>query len=503
MDPRQVGKYQILEQLGAGGMGTVYKALDPALGRTVALKLLSPGLQRDPAARERFLREARSAGGLQHPNIVVVHDLGEQAGELYIAMELLAGDTLTARLERRGPFPVPEALDVMTQIANALHYAHERGVIHRDVKPQNILVTNEGVAKLVDFGIARAGDQRLTRTGQVVGTVFYMSPEQINGKPLDGRSDQFSAAVVLYELLTGKVPFEGESTGATMMKIISEPMPPLGTSAPLAPPELETIIGTALAKDPAARFPTAAAFAKALDAIRRQSPTGAYAAAAATSAETAAYPHTPTSHERLAATVRSPSPVELPALPPTPSESPARKQRPWSAYLLAAALVIAVGLIALYSWSSSAAPRPVPPTPTRTPTPAPIPPPAERAPDVNGTYDLFQDGQMVGEMTIFDQTGSEFSVRAKTWRAEGHIRGREGYYDWRFFAGDMTDETGRTTFTVQPDGSLAGHVQGDKSPVQWKYLAKPRKKAPAAEKRDQQPVKPLSDSDRFEEVMSR
>jgi serine/threonine protein kinase len=267
---QRVGKYEIIEVLGRGGMGVVYKAVDPAIGRTVALKVLLPGDSQSGEMRERFLREARAAGGLQHPNIVVIHDLGEDAGNLYIAMEYLEGRTLADLIGSSGArSDAWAALDVMAQVARGLHYAHQRNIVHRDIKPGNILVTADGVAKILDFGIARAGDQRMTKTGEVMGTIFYMSPEQINGQQLDGRSDIFSAGIVLYELLTGEVPFEAESTGATMMRILTAPTPSLSTRAPLSPPALDAIVGRALGKKPEDRYATAAEFANALtDAMK-------------------------------------------------------------------------------------------------------------------------------------------------------------------------------------------------------------------------------------------
>ena len=268
---QRVGKFEIVEELGRGGMGVVYKAVDPGIERTVALKVLPPSHTQDAELRERFLREARAAGRLQHPNIVVIHEIGEDQGNLYIAMEYLEGETLAERIAReRGRGDVASALEVMAQVGRGLNYAHERGVVHRDIKPANILVTREGTAKILDFGIARAGDKRMTKTGQVMGTIYYMSPEQINGQQLDGRSDIFSAGIVLYELLTGDVPFDEESTGATMMKILTAPAPPLGERAPMSPPVLEEIVARALAKQPAERYPNAAEFAAALEAAKAQ-----------------------------------------------------------------------------------------------------------------------------------------------------------------------------------------------------------------------------------------
>jgi serine/threonine-protein kinase len=194
----RVGKFEIVEELGRGGMGVVYKAIDPGIGRTVALKVLPPAGTQSPELRERFLREARAAGRLQHPNIVVIHEIGEDHGNLFIAMEYLEGETLAQRISReQGKPQVGDVLDIMAQVARGLSYAHERGVVHRDIKPANILVTMDGTAKILDFGIARAGDQRMTKTRPVMATIFYMSPEQINGQKIDGRSDLFSAGIVL------------------------------------------------------------------------------------------------------------------------------------------------------------------------------------------------------------------------------------------------------------------------------------------------------------------
>jgi len=268
--PEKLGKYEILEVLGRGGMGVVYRAIDPGIGRTVALKVLPPGETQSAELRERFLREARAAGRLQHSNIVVIHDLGEENGNLYIAMEYLEGRTLADALGAQGGRMEPaQALAVIAQVARGLHYAHERGVVHRDIKPGNILLTSEGTAKILDFGIAHAGDQRMTRTGQIMGTVFYMSPEQINGQPLDGRSDVFSAGIVLYELLTGTVPFEADSTGATMMRILTAPTPSLAARVPLSPPVLDEVLARALAKKPEDRYESAAEFARALEAAKK------------------------------------------------------------------------------------------------------------------------------------------------------------------------------------------------------------------------------------------
>ncbi len=257
----KIGKYEVLEVLGKGGMGVVYKATDPHIGRRVAIKMMTGGFAQDPELLKRFYREAQSTGALQHPNFVIVHDLGEQGGNPYLVMEFLEGEPLSEIIATRRKLPLAQKLEYILQALDALNYAHQRGVIHRDIKPANLMVLRDGSVKIVDFGIARLGDQRLTRTGQVMGTITYMSPEQINAQVVDGRTDIFSTGVMLYELLTYALPFEGRDTAATMLKIISEPPPPLQTFLAVSPPELEEILHKALAKDREERYATAEDFA--------------------------------------------------------------------------------------------------------------------------------------------------------------------------------------------------------------------------------------------------
>jgi serine/threonine-protein kinase len=266
------GRYRAVKRLGAGGMAEVWCAEDSVLGRRVALKLLSSHLAEDPEFRERFRREARAAAGLAHPNIVGIFDFGEWDGTPYIAMELVDGRTLKDVIRQRGPLPPATAIAVMEQILRALGYAHKRGIVHRDVKPQNVIVDEEGRAKVADFGIARAGASQMTETGTIVGTVQYISPEQAEARPVDARSDLYSAGVVLYELLTGQVPFEGESVVSIAIRQINErPVPP-GQLEPAIPPGLEAVVMRALEKDPARRFQTADEFIAALRAPARTPP---------------------------------------------------------------------------------------------------------------------------------------------------------------------------------------------------------------------------------------
>jgi serine/threonine-protein kinase len=259
--PTKIGKYEVVEVLGQGGMGVVYKATDNAIGRLVAIKMMTGGFAENAGLRKRFYREAQSTGTLQHPNIVIVHDLGEQEGSPYLVMEFLEGEPLSEIIATRRKLSLAQKLDYIIQGLAGLNYAHLKGIVHRDIKPANLMVMGDGAVKIVDFGIARLGDQKLTNTGQVMGTITYMSPEQINAQTVDGRTDIFSTGVMLYELLTYALPFEGKDTTATMLKILSEPPPPLETYLPGFPAELEGILHKALAKEREERYATAEDFA--------------------------------------------------------------------------------------------------------------------------------------------------------------------------------------------------------------------------------------------------
>jgi hypothetical protein len=259
--PTKIGKYEVAGVIGRGGMGVVYKAVDPQIGRFVAIKMITSGFSGDQDLLRRFYREAHSTGSLQNPNIVTVFDLGEQDGNPYLVMEYLEGISLESILSSRRPLSLIAKLKIILDVCHGLSYAHQRGVIHRDIKPANIMVSNDGTVKIVDFGIAHIGDKRMTRTGQVVGSLSFMSPEQLEGKTIDARTDIFSTGVVLYELITNNLPFEGESTAATLMKIIHEPPPPLKNFLTSYPPELETIIMRSLAKNREERYSSADDFA--------------------------------------------------------------------------------------------------------------------------------------------------------------------------------------------------------------------------------------------------
>ena len=263
------GRYRVLSRLGAGGMAEVWSAEDSQLGRRVALKLLASRFADDPDFRERFRREAAAAAAMQHPNIVSIYDRGEWDGTSYIAMELVNGPTLKRLIQQRGPAGPGSATDLTIEILKALRYAHKRGIVHRDIKPQNVLLDEEGHAKVADFGIARAEASDMTDEGAMLGTVQYVSPEQAQGRPVSPRSDLYSVGVVLYELLTGQVPFDGEAPVSIALKQVSEPPVPPSQLEPSVPPALEAVVMRALEKDPAYRFADADEFIGALENARR------------------------------------------------------------------------------------------------------------------------------------------------------------------------------------------------------------------------------------------
>jgi tRNA A-37 threonylcarbamoyl transferase component Bud32 len=262
------GRYGLEEVVGHGGMSTVYKAHDTLLERNVALKILHQQYNEDEDFVERFKREARSVAQLQHPNIVTVIDRGEEDGRQYIVFEYIDGENLKELVVRKGRLDVREALEIALKIARGLGFAHDHGLVHRDVKPQNVLLNGDGGAKVTDFGIARSldVDRGVTQTGTVLGTSNYIAPEQASGQPVDAHTDVYSLGVVLYEMLTGELPFPGEHFVAVAMKHIQEPSPSVLDVRGDVPLRVAEMIDRALEKDPEQRFPTMDAFAAEIEA---------------------------------------------------------------------------------------------------------------------------------------------------------------------------------------------------------------------------------------------
>src|SRR6184192_270634 len=263
------GRYRVVRKLGTGGMANVYLAEDQELGRRVAIKVLDDRHSQDEQFVERFRREAKNAAGLSHPNIVSIYDRGEAEGTYYIAMEYLDGRSLKELIVKRGPAPIGIAVDYARQILAALRFAHRNGVVHRDIKPHNVLVDAEGRVKVTDFGIARAGASQMTETGSIIGTAQYLSPDQARGAQVDQTSDLYSLGIVLYELLTGTVPFTGDTPVEIAMKHLSTVPEPPSARRPDIPHDVDLVVMRALAKDPNDRYESAEEMEADLDRLVR------------------------------------------------------------------------------------------------------------------------------------------------------------------------------------------------------------------------------------------
>ncbi len=284
VDPDTIidGRYKVVSRVGSGGMADVYLAEDQLLGRQVAVKLLHHHFAEDQEFVERFRREASSAAGLSHQNIVGIFDRGEWEGTYYIAMEYVAGRSLKTIVREHGPLAPAQAIDLVIQILRGARFAHRRGVVHRDLKPHNVIIDEEGRARVTDFGIARAGASDMTLTGSIMGTAQYLSPEQAQGYMVSGASDLYSIGVILYELLTGAVPFDGETAVAIAFKQVSAQAPAPSEVNPAVPPALDAVVLRALAKDPAQRYADADEFIAALVRERQALPASAGAVLAGT-----------------------------------------------------------------------------------------------------------------------------------------------------------------------------------------------------------------------------
>jgi eukaryotic-like serine/threonine-protein kinase len=351
------GRYRILRRLGSGGMANVYLAEDEELGRRVAIKILNDRHASDDQFVERFRREAKNAAGLSHPNIVSVYDRGQAEGTYYIAMEYLEGRSLKEEIVAEGPLPIATAIEITRQILRALGFAHRRGVVHRDIKPHNVMLADapgdgDPRFKVTDFGISRTTASQMTEAGSIVGTAQYLSPEQARGAPVDQRSDLYSVGVVLYELLTGKLPFNGETPLEIAMKHLSEIPKPPSELRPEIPADLDMVVLRALAKDPADRYENAEEMERDLARVAEGGTVAAETAEAATAVLSGA------GLADTAPTMISRRPVVAPPRPPEyrsryyDYEEPRRRRRPIWPWLFGILLAVAAIVAGFYLWDT-------------------------------------------------------------------------------------------------------------------------------------------------------
>ncbi len=383
-----IGRYQIIKELGKGAMGVVYKATDPNIGRTVAIKtcrLDIHGMEADEMLH-RFKNEARAAGVMNHPNIITIYDAGELEGMFYIAMEFIEGQTLFELLKQEKVLAPEKVIDIIRQACAGLDYAHKHGIIHRDIKPANIMMTGDSTVKIMDFGIAKGGGSGMTATGQVVGTPNYMSPEQVKGKPLDGRTDLFSLGVVLYEMITGERPFSGQNVTTIIYKIVNENPPAPRDLDSSVHPGLSAVVMKALAKDVNQRYSSGAdlsrdlqnysSFEAATTAVATAAPPSVPAAAAGAAKPALAPVQLPAVAAAKAAAPKAPHLDSTVAAPPKkipPAAPAAKKPVPWLVLGALAAAVVLAGAVYTFSHRSSA---PVAPPSAGTTATSPSAPPA-------------------------------------------------------------------------------------------------------------------------------
>ncbi|MCU1418544.1 MAG: serine/threonine protein kinase [Schumannella sp.] len=368
------GRYQLASRIAIGGMGEVWQATDLVIGRTVAIKILKDEYLGDPGFLERFRAEARHAALVNHEGIANVFDYGEEDGSAYLVMELVPGEALSSILERERVLPTDKVLDIVAQTASALHAAHQAGLVHRDIKPGNLLMTPEGRIKITDFGIARIADQvPLTATGQVMGTVQYLSPEQASGHPASPTTDIYSLGIVAYEALAGRRPFTGESQVAIAMAQINEAPPELPVT--IAEP-VRNLVYACIAKKPEDRPTTAANLSRAAQALRRGDMAGAVAAVPSLAGGETAFTQLLTPVGQTTAT-RVLQPGEAAFARTGETETDQKRRNPWTWPLVAIVSVLAVALIAiLIVFALRQPPAPVPTdssTPSSTPTPSSSP----------------------------------------------------------------------------------------------------------------------------------
>jgi eukaryotic-like serine/threonine-protein kinase len=364
------GRYRVLRKLGSGGMANVYLAEDEELGRRVAVKILNDRYANDDLFIERFRREAKSAAGLSHPNIVSIYDRGEAEGTYYIAMEVIEGRSLKELIMTREALPIDTAIGYAKQLLEALRFAHRHGIIHRDIKPHNVLVSadqhakaNEPRLKVTDFGIARHGASQMTEAGSIMGTAQYLSPEQARGAPVTAASDLYSAGVVLYEMLTGKVPFTGDSAIEIAMKHVNDLPAPPSALRPEIPTELDQIVLRALAKDPGERYQSAEEFIEDLERVEaglpisRATSTAATALLAGAAGGLAAGESTELLSEGPTRVVAPPPPRPAPPRrppdypPASPYDEPPRKRKRWVPWVLVALLIAAAVLAGWWAYN--------------------------------------------------------------------------------------------------------------------------------------------------------
>jgi beta-lactam-binding protein with PASTA domain len=349
------GRYRIVRKLGSGGMANVYLAEDEELGRRVAIKILNERYANDDAFIERFRREAKSAASLSHPNIVSIYDRGEAEGTYYIAMEVIEGRSLKELILTRGPLPIAEALHYARQILEALRFAHRHGIIHRDIKPHNSLIGEQGL-KVTDFGIARYGPSQMTEAGSIMGTAQYLSPEQARGAPVTASSDLYSVGIVLYEMLTGRVPFTGDSAIEIAMKHLNDWPKPPSKIRPEIPEEIDHIVLRALAKAPEERYQSAAEFIEDLERVEAGLPLAPETSEAATALLTVPVGASTEvlRNDATRVTARSQAPARRPPTYP-PSypryEEPPPKRRRVGPWLLVLALLAAAALAGWYVYT--------------------------------------------------------------------------------------------------------------------------------------------------------